>query len=135
MAKKHTFLKLLALSAAAAGTYYYFQKKKAEIPVDMEDEDEGEVFDEDVDGSQKASGKRSYVSLDFGTVEQKVKDVANKVADVADKAAAKAGEVFTQAEGKVVEFFDDRKAATEGTEAQAEDDFMETETNTEDSAE
>ncbi|MBP5660961.1 MAG: hypothetical protein J6X08_06490, partial [Lachnospiraceae bacterium] len=66
------------------------------------------------------NGKRSYVSLDFNTVEEKVKGAVSKVADAADKAKEVVGEKLGVAAGKVEEFFDDRKSADEECETPAE---------------
>ena len=135
MAKKgKKLLSLMALAAAAAGTYCYLKKKNSEIPNNMEDDDDFDNFDVDVDDgptSKGTSGKRSYVSLDFSTAKEKVKDVASKVAEKAEELSAVAGEKFNAAAGKVEEFFDDRKASEEDTEAPidsaepSEDDYEE----------
>ena len=123
MAKKgKKLLSLMALTAAAAGAYCYFKKKNEEIPNNMEDDDFDE-FDVDVDDgpvSRSSNGKRSYVSLDFNTVEEKVKGAVSKVADAADKAKEVVGEKLNVAAGKVEEFFDDRRAADDETETPAE---------------
>lgn len=113
MAKKRSkLLSLLAIGAAAAGTYYYLKKKNCEIPENMDDDDDLDNFDEDVDdGPAPKTGKRSYVSLDFNTVEKKVQDCVSKVAETADKAASVIGEKLQDAAGRVEEFFDDRKPA------------------------
>lgn len=126
MAKKgHKLFTLLAISAAAAGAYYYFQKKNSNIPVNMEDDEDLDNFDEDVDDGPvtKTSGKRSYVNLDFNAMGEKVQSVAGKVADTAGKAATTIGNFVSQAESKVEEFFDDRKAAcnTESEEPSIDD--------------
>ncbi len=78
----------------------------------MDDDEDLDNFDEDFDDgpTPKASAKRSYTSLTFGDIENKVKDAAAKVADTADRAAGTIGEKLSQAAGKVEEFFDDRKA-------------------------
>ncbi len=135
MAKKRSkLLSLLAIGAAAAGTYYYLKKKNEDIPENMDDDDDLDNFDEDVDdGPAPKTGKRSYVSLDFNTVEKKVQDCVSKVAETADKAASVIGEKLQDAAGRVEEFFDDRKAsedcadaAAEAEEAEAsEDDYVE----------
>ena len=123
MAKKgKRFLSLLALAAAAAGTYCYIKKKNSDIPENMEDDDL-DNFDVDVDDgpvSKSSNGKRSYVSLDFNTVEEKVKGAVSKVADAADKAKDVVGEKLSAAAGKVEEFFDDRKSSDEEAETPAE---------------
>ena len=123
MAKKgKKLLSLMALAAAAAGTYCYLKKKNEEIPTNMEDDDYDD-FDVDVDDgpvSKSSNGKRSYVSLDFNTVEEKVKGAVSKVADAADKAKEVVGEKLNVAAGKVEEFFDDRKTDFEDTDAPAE---------------
>ena len=123
MAKKgRKLLSLMALAAAAAGTYCYLKKKNEEIPTNMEDDDLDD-FDVDVDDgpvSKSSNGKRSYVSLDFNTVEEKVKGAVSKVADAADKAKEVVGEKLNAAAGKVEEFFDDRKSADEEAETPAE---------------
>ena len=115
MARKgKKFLSLMALAAAAAGAYCYIKKKNSEIPANMEDDEDFDNFDVDVDDgptSKSASGKRSYVSLDFNSAKEKVKDVASKVAEKAEELSAVAGEKFNAAAGKVEEFFDDRKSA------------------------
>ena len=109
MAKKGSkFKALLLIGAAVAGACYYYNKKNSEIPANMAEDEDDENFGEDVDETPK-SGKRSYVSLDFNTVEQKVQDVAAKVADTASRAATSLGKMYKTAEGKVEEFFDDRK--------------------------
>ncbi len=108
MAKKGGKLLAIAAIAAAAGTYYYMKKKNETIPVDMEDDDFdnfNEDFDEDVDRT-----RRNYVNLDFDKVEKTVKDAATVISNVANKAASQVGNILSQAEGKVEEFFDDRKA-------------------------
>ncbi len=107
--KKSKLLPLVVISAAAAGAYYYFKKKNEEIPENMDDEDL-DNFEEDVEEASSKS-KRSYVSLDFNTVEKKVQEAVTKVADTADKAASVIGEKLQSAAGKVEEFFDDRKPA------------------------
>ena len=112
----------MARAAAAAGTYCYLKKKNEEIPTNMEDDDFDE-FDVDVDDgpvSKSSNGKRSYVSLDFNTVEEKVKGAVSKVADAADKAKEVVGEKLGVAAGKVEEFFDDRKADFDEPETPAE---------------
>lgn len=111
MAKKGgKLVTLVALGAAAAGTYYYFKKKNEEIPMNMEDDEDIDSFDEDVDAEpQPKSDKRPYVSLDFNTVEQKVKEAVNKVADTANVAASTIGDALNKAGERVEEFFDDRK--------------------------
>ncbi|MBO4678166.1 MAG: hypothetical protein J5626_00700 [Lachnospiraceae bacterium] len=123
MAKKgKKLLSLMARAAAAAGTYCYLKKKNEEIPTNMEDDDFDE-FDVDVDDgpvSKSSNGKRSYVSLDFNTVEEKVKGAVSKVADAADKAKEVVGEKLGVAAGKVEEFFDDRKADFDEPETPAE---------------
>lgn len=98
------------LGAAAAAAYYYLQKKDQDIPVDMDDDDEYEEFEED-EYTEAPKEKRSYVNLDFNTVEEKAKEAANKLAESANKAANSFGSFLSQAEGKVEEFFDDRKQA------------------------
>ena len=79
----------------------------------MSEDEDDEEFEDDTEEEPKApkAGKRSYVSLDFNTVEQKVQDVAAKFADIASKAATSLGNLYKQAEGKVEEFFDDRREA------------------------
>ena len=134
MAKKgKKLLSLMALAAAAAGTYCYLKKKNEDIPANMEDDDYDD-FDVDVDDgpvSKSSNGKRSYVSLDFNTVEEKVKGAVSKVADAADKAKEVVGEKLNVAAGKVEEFFDDRKSADDDTEVPtdsgepSEDDYEE----------
>jgi len=123
MAKKgKKLLSLMALAAAAAGTYCYLKKKNEDIPANMEDDDFDE-FDVDVDDgpvSKSSNGKRSYVSLDFNTVEEKVKGAVSKVADAADKAKEVVGEKLNVAAGKVEEFFDDRKTADDEFDTPAE---------------
>ena len=124
MAKKgRKLLSLMALAAAAAGTYCYLKKKNEDIPANMEDDDFDD-FDVDVDdgpvSKSSTNGKRSYVSLDFNTVEEKVKGAVSKVADAADKAKEVVGEKLGVAAGKVEEFFDDRKADFDEPEAPAE---------------
>ena len=124
MAKKgRKLLSLMALAAAAAGTYCYLKKKNEDIPANMEDDDFDD-FDVDVDdgpvSKSSTNGKRSYVSLDFNTVEEKVKGAVSKVADAADKAKEVVGEKLGVAAGKVEEFFDDRKSADEEAEAPTE---------------
>ena len=123
----------MALAAAAAGTYCYLKKKNEDIPANMEDDDYDD-FDVDVDDgpvSKSSNGKRSYVSLDFNTVEEKVKGAVSKVADAADKAKEVVGEKLNVAAGKVEEFFDDRKSADDDTEVPtdsgepSEDDYEE----------
>ena len=108
MAKKGGKFLALAAVAAAAATYYYMKKKNETIPVDMEDEDVdnfNDDFDDDVDRT-----RRNYVNLDFDKVEKTVKDAAGVLSSVASKAASQVGNILSQAEGKVEEFFDDRKA-------------------------
>lgn len=95
------------LGAAAAAAYYYLQKKDQDIPVDMDDDDY-EEFEED-EYTEAPKEKRSYVNLDFNTVEEKAKEAASKLADTANKAASSLGSILSQAEGKVEEFFDDRR--------------------------
>lgn len=118
---------LAALGAAAAGAYYYMQKKNSDIPANMDDEDEDMDFDSDVvDAETTAKTKRSYVNLDFNTVEEKAKGFAGKAAGFAAKAGDSISNFFSQAEGKVEEFFDDRKNAScdvvdEAAEAVAEE--------------
>lgn len=122
MAKKGGKLfAVAALGAAAAGAYYYLKKKNETIPTDMEDEDDIDNFDADVDDAPSDKSKRSYTSLDFATVEQKVTDAANKVADAANKAASTIGSMLKQGEERVEEFFDDRKTEAETSETPAED--------------
>ncbi|MCR4728146.1 MAG: hypothetical protein K5796_05835 [Lachnospiraceae bacterium] len=114
MAKKRKKLTaLLVIGAAVAGAYYFLNKKNSEIPADMSEDEDDEEFEDDTEEEPKApkAGKRSYVSLDFNTVEQKVQDVAAKFADTASKAATSLGNLYKQAEGKVEEFFDDRREA------------------------
>lgn len=128
MAKKRSkLLSLMAIGAAAAGTYYYLKKKNESIPENMEEDDDLDNFDEDVDdGPVTKEGKRSYVSLDFNTVEKKVQDCVAKVAETADKAASVIGEKLQDAAGRVEEFFDDRKSAETAEEAEAsEEDYIE----------
>ena len=110
---------LAVISAAAAGTYYYFKNKNADIPVNMDDDEDFDNFADDTIDEPKA--KRSYVNLDFQTVEQKAKETAGKVAEYADKAGKSIGNFIQQAEGKVEEFFDDRKAAAEVAQEVAEE--------------
>ena len=113
MAKKGSGLaKLLIIGAAAAGAYYYFKKKNSEIPTNMEDDDDLDNFYEDEPVKPEKS-KRSYVSLDFNTVEKKVTDAVNKFAGSAEQAANNIGEKLKTTAGKVEEFFDDRKADAE----------------------
>ena len=99
-------LGLLAIGAAAAGTYYYLQKKNSSIPTNMEDDEDLDNFEEDMEAKEE-KGKRSYVSLDFDKVEQKVQGAAEKIGEVAGKAASSIGNMFAQAEGKVEDFFDE----------------------------
>ena len=113
-----SLLVLTAIGAAAAGTYYYLKKKDEEVPANMEDDD-FDNFGEEGEGAPSKS-KRSYVNLDFNTVEEKAKDFAGKAADVATKAADSISSFISQAEGKVEEFFDDRKSADEESETPAE---------------
>lgn len=118
-----TLFALAAIGAAAAGTYYYMQKKNGEIPANMEDDDDFDSFDVDAeDGNATAKAKRSYVNIDLDAVEEKAKDFAGKAANVAVKAADSFSSFVSQAEGKVEEFFDDRKAQREADEASAEFD-------------
>lgn len=110
---------LAAIGAAAAGTYY-FLKKNENIPANMEDDEDFDC-DIDVDGEEAAAPKRSYVNLDFNTVEEKAKDLAGKAAGFATKAGDSIQNFFSQAEGKVEEFFDDRKnAASDAIDAAGE---------------
>ena len=109
MAKKGgKILGILALGAAAAGTYLYLQKKNSEIPENMEDDEDLDNFDE---SEETTEDKRSYTSLNFSTVEQKVKDTATKFAGSAEKAYATVEEKLQGAAEKIEEFFDDRKTA------------------------
>lgn len=109
MAKKgNKLFKLAVVAAAAAGAYYLYKKNNTEIAVDMEDDDDIESFGDDIDIDSKPE-KRSYVSLDFNAVEQKVKDAAVKVVDVAGTAASSLGDIIKKGEERVEEFFDDRK--------------------------
>lgn len=109
MAKKgNGFLKFAAVAAAAAGVYYLYKKNNTEIAVDMEDDDDIESFGDEIDIDSKPE-KRSYVSLDFNAVEQKVRDAAVKVVDVAGTAASSLGDILKKGEERVEEFFDDRK--------------------------
>ncbi len=98
-----TVLAVTAVGVVAAGAYFYIKKKKQEVPTNM-GEDDIEVT---ADG--EATEKRSYVNLDFNAVEEKAKAAAGKVADVAAKAGTTIGGFVTQAEGKVEEFFNDKK--------------------------
>lgn len=111
--KKNRLLSLMAIGAAAAGTYYYLKKKNEKVPENMEEDEDLDNFDEEVDEDRPKAEKRSYVPLDFGTVEKKVQDAVTKVAGTADKAASVIGEKLQVAAGKVEEFFDDRKASAE----------------------
>ena len=109
-----TLFAVTAISAiAAAGAYYYLQKKDENVPENMDDDVDFDSFDADVedDAATAKQAKRSYVNLDFNTVEEKAKDVVNKVADAAAKASDSIGSFVTQAEGKVEEFFNDKKEA------------------------
>lgn len=122
MAKKGSFFKVLAIGAAVAGACYYVSKKNQTVPTDM-----GENSEE---SSEAKAEERNYVNLDFNTVEQKVKEVVNKVADTATKAAEQVGAMAQQAEEKVVEFFDDRRASQEEAE-ETEETFNPEEDETE----
>ncbi len=109
-----TLFAVTAIGAiAAAGAYYYLQKKDENVPENMDDDVDFDSFDADVDDDTAAAkqSKRSYVNLDFNTVEEKAKDVVSKVADAAQKASGSIGNFVTQAEGKVEEFFNDKKEA------------------------
>jgi len=122
MAKKgKSLFTIAAISAVAAGAYYLYKKNSKEIAVDMDDEEDIENFSEEDDIDDKPI-KRPYVSLDFNTVEQKVKDAANKVADVAETAAVSLGDIIKKGEERVEEFFDDRKAQ-DATEVVGVDDL------------
>ena len=113
MAKRGSGLaKLLIVGAAAAGAYYYFKKKNSEIPANMEDDDDLDNFYEE-ETVKPDKSKRSYVSLDFNTVEKKVTDAVNKFAGSAEQAANTIGEKLKTTAGKVEDFFDDRKADAE----------------------
>lgn len=111
MAKKGNKLFALAVvGAAAAGAYLYYKNKNENIPMNMEDDDDFDNIDEDLDDEAPVKNeKRPYVSLDFNSVEQKVKEAVNKVADTAGTAASTIGEAITKAGERVEEFFDDRK--------------------------
>lgn len=111
MAKKGgKLLGLIAIGAAAAGAYYYSQKKK-ETPKDMGDEDI-DNFDQDLDDGPTPAPevKRTYTSLDFNTVEKKVKDTVVKLADTADRTASLVSDKLSGCATKIEEFFDDKKA-------------------------
>ena len=114
MAKRGSGLaKLLIVGAAAAGAYYYIKKKNSEIPANMEDDDDLDNFYDEEETVKPEKGKRSYVSLDFNTVEKKVTDAVNKFAGSAEQAANTIGEKLKTTAGKVEDFFDDRKADAE----------------------
>ena len=110
-----TLFAITAIGAvAAAGAYYLAQKKNENVPENMDDDVDFDSFDADVEEEGAASAKqakRSYVNLDFNTVEEKAKGVVNKVADAAAKASDSIGSFVSQAEGKVEEFFNDKKEA------------------------
>ncbi len=108
MAKKKKLFTFLTVTALAAGAYYYLQKKNSAVPENMDDDIDD--FEDDVEDQAPSKSKRNYVNLDFNTVEQKVSEGISKVADVATKAADSIGAKLSQAESKVIEFFDDRKA-------------------------
>ena len=125
MAKRGSGLaKLLIVGAAAAGAYYYFKKKNSEIPANMEDDDDLDNFYEE-ETVKPDKSKRSYVSLDFNTVEKKVTDAVNKFAGSAEQAANTIGEKLKTTAGKVEDFFDDRKADAEEFAEEAADAIKE----------
>lgn len=106
-------LAVAAIGAAAAGAYYYLQKKDGAVPENMDEDEDIDAFDSDVEDADAPKEKRNYVNLDFNTIEEKAKDAVNKVADVASKASVTIGDFVTQAEGKVEEFFNDKKEAAD----------------------
>ena len=114
-----SLLELTIIGAAAAGTYYYLKKQDGNVPADMDEDDDFDNFDADVEDGAASAKKRSYVNINFNTVEEKAKVAAEKVADVASKAADSIGSFLNQAEGKVEEFFDDRKNAANDAMADA----------------
>ena len=115
-----SLLALTIIGAAAAGTYYYLKKQDGNVPADMDEDDDFDNFDADVEDGAASAKKRSYVNINFNTVEEKAKVAAEKAADFASKAADSIGSFLNQAEGKVEEFFDDRKSADEESETPAE---------------
>ncbi|MCQ2524688.1 MAG: hypothetical protein MJ123_10160 [Lachnospiraceae bacterium] len=122
MAKKFgkRLLGLAVVGAAAAGVYYYL-KKENEIPVNLEDEDEDlDNFDDTLE--EEGKNKRAYVNLDFETVENKAKEVAEKAGEFVKKSADTFESFVSQAGTKVEEFFDDKKSTevTENAEAEVE---------------
>ena len=122
MAKKFgkRLLGLAVVGAAAAGVYYYL-KKENEIPVNLEDEDEDlDNFDDTLE--EEGKNKRAYVNLDFETVENKAKEVAEKAGEFVKKSADTFESFVSQAGTKVEEFFDDKKSTevTENAEADVE---------------
>lgn len=127
MAKKFgkRLLGLAVVGAAAAGVYYYL-KKENEIPVNLEDEDEDlDNFDDTLE--EEGKNKRAYVNLDFETVENKAKEVAEKAGEFVKKSADTFESFVSQAGTKVEEFFDDKKSTevTENAEADVEPESAE----------
>ena len=110
---------LTLIGAAAAGAYYYLKKQDENVPSDLEDDEDFDNFDADVEDGAAAAKKRSYVNINYKTVEEKAKVAAEKVAGAASKAGEALGSFINQAEGKVEEFFDDRKNAANDAMAEA----------------
>ncbi len=102
------------LTAAAAGVYYYL-KKEQEIPVNMEDDDDDFDNFEAYEEVKEDKAKRSYVNLDFQTVEAKAKEAAEKAGDFVKKSANSFESFVATAGNKVEEFFDDRKSDPNNT--------------------
>ncbi|MCL2052385.1 MAG: hypothetical protein FWG91_11770 [Lachnospiraceae bacterium] len=99
MASKFSkFLFFTATAAAAAGVYYYMQKKNTECrQMHGVDDDEFDIYDEDLDAEPCKS--RSYVSLNF------------------DNASLLASEAYRRAKEKITEVKDTVMAGFEGASA------------------
>ena len=78
-----SLLALTIIGAAAAGTYYYLKKQDGNVPADMDEDDDFDNLDADVEDGAASAKKRSYVNINFNTVEEKAKVAAEKAADFA----------------------------------------------------
>lgn len=83
-----------AAGAAAYGAFSYLKKEQVITPVS--DDEESEVFEDDLDGEPTKA--RSYVNLQFDKA---------KAEDLAKNAVSKAKETITNSVQKVEEFFSD----------------------------